>query len=117
MTKEYIKEKIGQICLYDFDGQSFDSIISQLNEESIIAKSEFPTMKNIYLDLDYSSDTAYYIIMVERLENDKEYVARIKAEEKETERKAKIAAREKTKREKFEEKEYLRLQKKFGNKV
>jgi hypothetical protein len=123
MTKKYIKDRVGEICLHDFDGASFENIICQLNDKCDWAKSKSPTMKNIYLDLNYSkydldgSDTPYFIIIVERLENDKEYDDRIKAEKKEKERKAKIAAREKTKREKFEEKEYLRLQKKFGNKV
>jgi hypothetical protein len=118
-TKKYIKQKIGSIHLDDFHEESFDSIISQLNDKSKKAESEFPSMRYIYLDKIYDrcDETYYFNVMIERLETDKEYDNRIKEEKKEQERKAKVAAREKTKLEKFEQKEYLRLQKKFGNKV
>jgi len=123
-TKKYITQKISSIHLYEFDGQSFESIISQLNDKSKKAESEFPsmkppTMRHIYLDKKYDryDETYYFDVMIERLENDKEYANRIKEEKKEQERKTKEAARQKTKKEKFEEKEYRRLKKKYEKKA
>jgi hypothetical protein len=93
-TKKYIKQKISSIRLDDFDGQSFESIISQLNDKSKKAESEFPslkppTMRYIYLEKIYDrhDETYYFDVMIERLENDKEYDNRIKEEKKEQERK------------------------------
>lgn len=101
-ARRTISEEIGTMSPYDFGG-SIESVVKQLQE------CYLPTDRLDWCSGWGEQDRGYYAIIRDRLENDKEYAARLEAEERvrADKKKAKKANEQK------ERAEYERLKKKF----
>ena len=110
MKRQKISERVGSIGFHQLCGH-FDEVIKNLKELQQYYKETFPDAIEIWIsdnnwDDEFGSE---FDVMIQRIENDKEYDSRIKKLKKE-----KVLKKQ---REQAEYETYLRLQKKFEGKI
>lgn len=110
MKRKKISERVGSIGFHQLCGH-FDDVIKNLNELKQYYNETFPDAIEIWISDNNWDDEfeAEFDVMIERMENDKEYNARVKKLKKEK--------NIKKQREQSEYEIYLRLQKKFKGKT
>lgn len=110
MKRIKISERVGTIGFHQLCGH-FDDVIKNLNELKQYYSETFPDSIEIWIsDNNWENEFgSEFDVMVERMENDKEYNARVKKLKKE-----KVLKKQ---REQADYETYLRLQKKFERKL